>query len=193
MSALALWGQKGSYPERWTQHGEKAPQRGQACQVGGSQGRILRNGRGATEGRREALCAATPHGREWGQSSQRSHVRVQNPVKEAVQHDVYFMASRVSASMTFCLCRWFSLNEIMQSTRPAPARYLSVFSGKKKNPHAIQETWVQSLVGKVPRRREWQPSPVFLLGEFRGQRRQAGYSPWGRKELDTTEHTHTCR
>ena len=105
MSASALWGQKGSYPERWTQHGEKAAQRGQACQMGGSQGRIPRNGRGATEGRREALCAATPRGREWGRSSQRSHVRVQNPVKEAVQQDVYFTASRVSASMTFCLCR----------------------------------------------------------------------------------------
>ena len=33
---------------------------------------------------------------------------------------------------------------------------------------------------------------VFLPGEFHGQRSLAGYSPWGRKELDTTEsHTHT--
>ena len=29
--------------------------------------------------------------------------------------------------------------------------------------------------------------PVFLLGEFHGQRSQVGYSPWGHKELDTTE------
>ena len=27
----------------------------------------------------------------------------------------------------------------------------------------------------------------FLPGEFSGQRRQAGYSPWGHKELDMTE------
>ena len=38
-----------------------------------------------------------------------------------------------------------------------------------------------------PWRREWQPTLVFLLGEFHGQRSLAGYSPWGHKESDTTE------
>ena len=32
-----------------------------------------------------------------------------------------------------------------------------------------------------------QPTPVFLPREFRGQRSLVGYSPWGHKELDTTE------
>ena len=32
-----------------------------------------------------------------------------------------------------------------------------------------------------------QPTPVFLPGEFHGQRSLAGYSPWGHKELDMTE------
>ena len=36
-------------------------------------------------------------------------------------------------------------------------------------------------------RREWQPTPVFLPGESHGQKSLAGYSSWGRKELDTTE------
>ena len=36
-------------------------------------------------------------------------------------------------------------------------------------------------------RKEWLPTPVFWLGEFHGQRRLAGYSPWGHKESDTTE------
>ena len=35
----------------------------------------------------------------------------------------------------------------------------------------------------------WQPTPVFLPGESHGQRSLAGYSPWGCKELDTTEVT----
>ena len=35
---------------------------------------------------------------------------------------------------------------------------------------------------------KWQPTPVFLPGEFHGQRSLAGYSPWGPKELDPTEH-----
>ena len=42
-------------------------------------------------------------------------------------------------------------------------------------------------VGKVPWRREWPPTPVFLPRESHGQRSLAGYSPWGCKESDTTE------
>ena len=45
--------------------------------------------------------------------------------------------------------------------------------------------------GKIPWRRKWQPTPLFLPGEFHGQRRLAGYSPWGYKELDMIEHAHT--
>ena len=44
------------------------------------------------------------------------------------------------------------------------------------------EPWV----GKIPWRRAWQPTPVFMPGESRGQRSLAGYSPWGHKESDTT-------
>ena len=43
--------------------------------------------------------------------------------------------------------------------------------------------WVE----KISWRREWQPTPVFLSGEFHGQRSPASYSPWGCKEADTTE------
>ena len=44
-------------------------------------------------------------------------------------------------------------------------------------------------VGKIPWRRRWQPTPVFLPGESHGQRSLEGYSPWGCKESDTTEAT----
>ena len=44
-------------------------------------------------------------------------------------------------------------------------------------------------VGKITLRREWQPIPVFLPGEFHGQRGLVGYGPWGHKELDRTEET----
>ena len=40
---------------------------------------------------------------------------------------------------------------------------------------------------KIPRRRAQQPTPVFLPGEFHGQRKLLGYSPWGPKESGTTE------
>ena len=42
--------------------------------------------------------------------------------------------------------------------------------------------------GKIPSRRKWQPTPVFLPGKAHGQRSLMGYRPWCHKELDTTEH-----
>ena len=42
-------------------------------------------------------------------------------------------------------------------------------------------------LGRSPGEREWQPTPVFLPGEFHGQRSLAGYSPWSPRELDTIE------
>ena len=38
---------------------------------------------------------------------------------------------------------------------------------------------------------EWQPAPVFLPGEFHGQRSLVGYSPWGCKESDMSEQLST--
>ena len=42
-------------------------------------------------------------------------------------------------------------------------------------------------VGKIPWKRKWQPTPVFLPGESHGRRSLVGYSPQGRKKSDTTE------
>ena len=53
---------------------------------------------------------------------------------------------------------------------------------------------VKTWIGKIPWRRAWQPTPVFLPRESLGQRSLAGYRSQGRKELETTEgtkHTHT--
>ena len=43
---------------------------------------------------------------------------------------------------------------------------------------------------KIPWRRKWQPTSALLPGKSHGQRSLAGYSPWGRKESDTTERLH---
>ena len=45
------------------------------------------------------------------------------------------------------------------------------------------DPWVR----KIPWRRKWQPTPVFLPAESHGRRSLVGYSPQGLKELDTTE------
>ena len=57
-----------------------------------------------------------------------------------------------------------------------------------KNLPEMQETWVQSLRQEYSLEKEMAAhSPVFLPGEFHGQRSLAGYRPWGRKESDMTE------
>ena len=54
-------------------------------------------------------------------------------------------------------------------------------SQQLKNLPAMQETEVWSLVGKIPWRRKWQPTPLFFPGKSHGQRTLVGYSLWGNK------------
>ena len=42
-------------------------------------------------------------------------------------------------------------------------------------------------VRKIPWRKEWQPTPVFLPREFHEQRSLASCNPWDRKESDMIE------
>ena len=51
----------------------------------------------------------------------------------------------------------------------------------------VKNTLFDPWVGKIPWWRKCLPTPVFLLGEFHGQRSLAGYSPWGSKEWDMSE------
>ena len=48
-------------------------------------------------------------------------------------------------------------------------------------------------VGKIPWRRAWQPTPVFLPEESPWTEGLAGYSPWGSKEPDSTEQLSTAQ
>ena len=48
------------------------------------------------------------------------------------------------------------------------------------------DLWIE----KIPWRRKWQATPLFLLGKFHGQRSLVGYSPWGCKDSDPTKHAY---
>ena len=67
-----------------------------------------------------------------------------------------------------------------------PLRYswASLVTQLVKNLPAMQETWVQSPGWEDPLERERLPTPVFCPREFYGL---YIYSPWGLKDLDTTE------
>ena len=91
-------------------------------------------------------------------------------------------ASAVPPGSTSCLCsspptfglpRWLRGKESTCQCR-----------GHKR--HTL-DPWV----GKIPWSRKWQPTPVFLPRESRRQGSLANYSPWGHKDLGTTEHAHT--
>ena len=69
----------------------------------------------------------------------------------------------------------------------------SGFQGGREEKREGSENELLELILRVNWRRKWQPSPVFLPGEFHGQRSLVGYNPWGHKESDTIEritHTH---
>ena len=53
----------------------------------------------------------------------------------------------------------------------------------------IRDKGFDPWVRKIPSRRKWLPTPVFLPGKSHGQRSLEGYSLWGHRELDTTEVT----
>ena len=59
-------------------------------------------------------------------------------------------------------------------------------SSDGKSLPALQETQVPYMGWITPWKRKWQPTPVFLPGDFHGQRSLVGYSPWGHKVLEMT-------
>ena len=60
-------------------------------------------------------------------------------------------------------------------------------SDGKESPCNAGDQGFDPWIRKIPWRRKWQSTPVFLPGEFHGQRSLVVYSPWGHKELDMTE------
>ena len=65
--------------------------------------------------------------------------------------------------------------------------WASLVAQMVKNLPAMRRPGFSPWVGKILWRRSWQPTPVFLPGEFHGQRSLEGYSARGHKELDTIE------
>ena len=69
---------------------------------------------------------------------------------------------------------------------------VSLVAQMVKRMPAEQETQVQSLGWEDPLKKETAAHSSILAGKFHGLRSLVGYSPWGRKELDTTERLHLC-
>ena len=95
-------------------------------------------------------------------------------------------------------------------TLSSPKEFLMMYIGKQDNSSPVYKIrlprWLSSKesasqwrrhrrhglelwIRKIPWRRKWQPTPVFLPGKLHGHRGLVGYRPWGRKKSDTTEPT----
>ena len=90
-------------------------------------------------------------------------------------------------------CLWYKPRDYYSS----PSYHLGLLrwlSGKESTCNA-GDTGLIPGSGRSPGGGNGNPTPVFLPGKFYGQRSLVGCSPWGCKELDTTErlnrHTHS--
>ena len=108
---------------------------------------------------------------------------------------------QVVSGLSDCL-RLYTWNNIQQRTgaHQMPAMITKTSYGQIKNLFELPR-WLSGeeptcqcrtlgfnpWMRKIPWRRKRQPTPIFLHEKSHGHRRLAGYSPWGCKELDTTD------
>ena len=85
------------------------------------------------------------------------------------------------------LCSPQALNQLDHAHPPWWG--LPRWPGGKESACQCKRHWFDLWVGKIPWRRKRQPLQYSLLEKSYEQRSLAGYSPWGHKEFDTTEHT----
>ena len=100
------------------------------------------------------------------------------PMVYTLPHLCYHCMS-VQATPASSVCTWVVMNQMFEIS--------NAFSQNIDIIIHVVRTWA----GKIPWKRAWQPTPVFLPGDPHGQRSLAGYSLWVRK-LDTTERPGTA-
>ena len=92
---------------------------------------------------------------------------------------------RLTAPLLHFLTRLSALKGQWFQAIPLVAQWKRICLPTRRHRSCGFEPWVR----KIPWRRKWQHTPVFLSGKSNGQRRLVGYGPWGLKESGTTECT----
>ena len=80
----------------------------------------------------------------------------------------------------------FCVSEVFTWSFPVGSAGKEATCQRRRHKRHQFDLWVR----KLPWRRKWQPTPVFLPRNFHGQESLAGYGPQGHKESDMTERTH---
>ena len=132
--------------------------------------------------RRRSLVGCSPWGHEESDMTERLHF-----------HFSLLCIGEGNGNPLQCYCLENPRDGVAQSwTR---LKWLSSSSQRGKNLPAVRRLGFYPWLGKIPWRRKWLPISASLPREVQGQRSLVSYSPWGSKELDTTErltHMHTC-
>ena len=117
----------------------------------------------------------------WKMSLERQHWKYSLHTKKVVHQDLLTKIGVLSACIAYVpspqdhMCWDDAYIEYYDTAS------FTVLGNSVKNLPATQDTWFDPWV-RDPWRRKWQPTPVFLPGEFHGQRSPTGCNPWGYKE-----------
>ena len=109
---------------------------------------------------------------------------VEEPLSSVVSPTPVFLPGKFHVQRNLVGCSQWGCKESDPTERIVVLIFRGFLDGSEPE---MQETWFDPWVGKIPWRREWLPTPVFLSGESHRQRSLAGYNPRGRKELDMTK------
>ena len=113
------------------------------------------------------------HGQNLVMGSRLGFLDLRDLKVQSETHDVKFQQSEPEKALVIC---YHSCNTGFPDG-----------SDSKESASSAGDPGFDPWVGKIPWRRKWQPTPVFLPGEAHWQRSLVGYSPWGLKESDRTE------
>ena len=95
-------------------------------------------------------------------------------------HDPGDVGNLISGSSAFSKTslnvREFTVHVLLKSGLENFEHYFTSSSDSKES--ACNAGDLVLIPGKIPGRREWLPTPVFLSGQFHGQRRLVCFSPW---------------
>ena len=96
------------------------------------------------------------------------------------------------------ILEWVAISFSRVSSQPRDQIQVSHIAGRRSTLDSLEKDKLGSFyclflvsISFICRRRQWHPTPVLLPGKFHGWRSLVDYSPWGRKESDTTERLHS--
>ena len=91
---------------------------------------------------------------------------------------VFICLFSFKAYLFICTLFWEGfLSGITICSSLSPLFYFKGFPGGSDGKESVHDAGDLGLIRKIPWRREWPPTPLFLSGEFHGQKSLASYSP----------------